>query len=107
MSERQRGIQVITEDLRSSAQLIRGWADDYKDLYRDQLIRGEIEGRMADHWQGVDYQAFSDEMKNDWQPQFDRMYQEMINYADFLIASANTYEQAQTDAVTRAKNIIS
>ena len=100
------GIQVTTEDMRSSSAEIRTKAGEYRDLFRVDLIQREIEGTMTEHWTGVDYEEFRREMIEEWKPQFEKMYEEMIKYAAFLITSAEIYEGAQEQAEITARNII-
>ena len=97
-----RNIAVDTGDLRSTAAQLTTLASDYDGLYKEVL--GKI-GDMSASWAEIDSQTYREQVEG-FRDDFEKMKTEIDRYADFLIKSANAYEQTQDDAVSQAKSLI-
>ena len=96
-----RNIQVTPEQLESSAGRIESLAGDYKTQY-EQLYTET--SNMASTWSGADNAAFTNQIAG-FKDDLQKMYQLMLNYADFLRKSAKAYRDTQSTVVTEAKKL--
>lgn len=97
-----RQIQVTPELLESAASKIEGLAGEYKSQY-DALY--DETNAMAATWNGKDNVAFVDQIAG-FKDDFAKMYNLMLNYADFLRKSAKAYRDTQNTIVAEAKKLI-
>ncbi|MDR0852350.1 MAG: WXG100 family type VII secretion target [Clostridiales Family XIII bacterium] len=97
-----RKIVVDTGDLRSTAQQLTQLATDYDGLYKEVL--GKISD-MSAQWEEIDSSTYRQQVEG-FRDDFEKMKQEIDRYAEFLIKSAASYEQAQDTAVAQAKTLI-
>ena len=95
-------IRVTTGELRTIANALTTLADNYKTDYEAVLTRVN---QMVDRWQEVDSQTYRDKVQS-FKSDFDRMKQEIDDYVQYLKNSAQAYDDAQGDAVNRAKNLV-
>ena len=97
-----RTIQVTPEQLESAAGRIEGLAADYKTQY-DALYNET--NAMASTWNGKDNVAFVNQIAG-FKDDFKKMYNHMLDYADFLRKSASAYRKTQDTVVSEAKKLI-
>lgn len=97
-----REIQVTPEQLESTAGRIEGLAAEYKTQY-DQLYSET--NAMASTWSGKDNVAFTDQIAG-FKDDFEKMYNLMRQYADFLRQSAKMYRETQDTVVAEAKKLV-
>ena len=96
-----RSIQVTPETLTTTAGLIEELADEYKAQY-EQLYKET--GNMAAAVKGKFNQAFIEQI-DDFRDDFQKMYQLMKDYAEFLRKSAKAYEDTQNTLVSEARKL--
>ena len=97
-----RKIEVTPELLESTADKIVGLAGEYKKQY-DQLYSET--NAMASTWSGKDNLAFTDQIAG-FKDDFEKMYNLMNQYADFLRKSAKAYRETQDTVVAEAKKLV-
>jgi len=95
-------ILVTPEQLESAAGRIEGLAADYKTQY--DLLYSETNA-MASTWNGKDNLAFTDQIAG-FKDDFEKMYNLMNQYADFLRKSAKAYRDTQDAVVAEAKKLV-
>ena len=97
-----RTIQVTPELLESTAGRIDGLAADYKTQY--DALYSETDA-MRSTWQGKDNVAFVDQIAG-FKDDFEKMYNLMLNYADFLRKSAKAYRETQDTVTSEARKLV-
>lgn len=97
-----RKIQVTPEQLESAATAISGLAGDYKNLYSEFYTETSA---MANTWKGEDNIAFINQI-GEFKDDFEKMYDLMMQYVDFLQKSAKAYRTTQENVVTEAKKLV-
>ena len=97
-----RTIQVTPELLESTAGRIDGLAGDYKTQY--DALYSETDA-MRSTWQGKDNVAFVDQIAG-FKDDFEKMYNLMLNYADFLRKSAKAYRETQDTVTSEARKLV-
>lgn len=97
-------IQVDFAVLRATAQEIDTLAEDYKNKYTelkakvDNLVDGQI-------WVSDDSQAFRAKVDDFTTTDFQKMYNEMVEYSQHLKNSADNYDNAQQQNLARAQGM--
>ena len=97
-----RQIEVTPELLESAAGRIEGLAGDYKTQY--DLLYKET-GAMASTWSGKDNVAYIDQIAG-FKDDFEKMYNLMIRYAEFLRNSAKMYRETQNTVQVEARKLV-
>ena len=97
-----RNIQVTPELLESTAGRIDGLAGDYKTQY--DALYSETDA-MRSTWQEKDNVAFVDQIAG-FKDDFEKMYNLMLNYADFLRKSAKAYRDTQDTVTSEARKLV-
>ncbi len=97
-----RNIEVTPEQLESTAGLIESLAGDYKTQY-EQLYSET--NAMASTWSGKDNVAFTDQIAG-FKDDFEKMYNLMNQYADFLRKSARQYRDTQDTVTAEARKLV-
>lgn len=96
-----RDILVTPEQLESTAGIIEGLAGDYKAQY-DNLYNET--NAMASTWQGKDNMAYIDQIGG-FKDDLTKMYELMLDYAEFLQKSAKAYRETQDSVTAAAKKL--
>lgn len=97
-------IQVDFAALREAANKVDELANSYKDLYTqlktnvNNLVDNQI-------WVSDDSIAFRDKVNDFTTTDFEKMYNEMIEYENHLKNSADNYDNAQQANVARARGM--
>ncbi len=94
-------IRVDTGEVRSTARQLTQLATDYDALYKEVLAK--ISETSA-KWQGVDSEAFREQVEG-FRDDFQKMKQEIDDYATFLLQSADAYEKQQEETRQKAKTL--
>ncbi len=97
-----RTIQVTPEQLNTTATTIESLATDYKSQY-EQLYSET--SAMAATWSGKDNTAFVDQIAG-FKDDFEKMFNLMNNYVDFLRKSAKAYQDTQDAVVAAAQKLV-
>lgn len=96
-----RTIRVNPQELNTVASRIDNQAAEYRRLYN--MLFSDV-GRMRAAWQGVDNQAFTEQIEG-FREDFDMMARLMDEYSAFLKNAAKTYQAAQDDVVANARKL--
>ena len=94
-------IRVDTGEVRSTARQLTQLADDYDALYKEVL------GKMSETsatWQGLDSEAFREQVEG-FRDDFQKMKEEINDYAAFPLQSADAYERRQEETRQEAKTL--
>lgn len=94
-------IEVTPEYLRNAATSIEDLANQYKSQY--EAFYGETNA-MASAWQGKDNLAFINQIDG-FKDDFTKMYNLMVQYAEFLRTTAKTYDTAQETITQQARKL--
>ncbi len=97
-----RTIMVTPEQLESAAAKIEGLATDYQSQYNALYSKTDA---LASTWQGADNTAFVHQIAG-FKDDFQKMYNLMNQYADFLRKSAKAYRDTQEQVVAQAKTLV-
>lgn len=97
-----RSITVDPAKLEAAAASMDQQAADYKTVY-EQLYT-EVSSMKA-AWDGADNAAFTSQIEG-FKDDFQRMYQLMLDYSDYLKKSAAAYRNTQNDVITQAKALV-
>lgn len=97
-----RTIQVTPGQLRTAATKIEGLVTDYEGLYKALY---EKTNSLVSTWSGKDNVAFVERIGG-FKDDFEKMAKLMRDYADFLVKSADAYEETQTAVVTSANKLV-
>ncbi|MBQ8580261.1 MAG: WXG100 family type VII secretion target [Oscillospiraceae bacterium] len=95
-------IEVTPEQLDKAAGQIESLAADYKSQY-DQLYSET--NAMASTWSGKDNIAFVEQIAG-FKDDFEKMYNLMCQYAEFLKKSAAAYRETQNTVTAEAKKLV-
>ncbi|MCI9292260.1 MAG: WXG100 family type VII secretion target [Erysipelotrichaceae bacterium] len=94
-------IEVTPAQLESAAGKIDGHAGDYQSLYQEFY---KVTDDMAANWDGKDNLAFIERISG-FRDDFQKMYQLMLDYADYLRKAAKNYRDTQDSITSQAKNL--
>lgn len=94
-------IEVTPEELENVAGSIETLAGDYKKQY--DLLYNETNA-MASTWSGKDNQAYINQIAG-FKDDFEKMYNLMISYVQFLRNSAKAYRDTQDTITTEARKL--
>ena len=97
-----RTIIVTPEQLEIAAGRIETLAGDYQAQYNQLYSRTDA---LASTWQGEDNTAFVDQISG-FKDDFQKMYNLMMQYADFLRKSAQAYRSTQEQVVSQARSLV-
>lgn len=97
-----RKIEVTPDQLVSAAGAIEGLAAQYKDQYT--RLYSETNA-MASTWSGKDNIAYTDQIAG-FKDDFEKMYNLMMRYAEFLRESAKMYRDTQDAVATEARKLV-
>ena len=97
-----RNILVTPEQLEATAGNIEGLAADYQSQYTTLYSKTND---LASTWQGEDNIAFVNQIAG-FQDDLKNMHTLMLQYAEFLRASAKTYRTTQENVVANAKALV-
>ena len=97
-----RTIMVTPEQLESAAAKIEGLATDYQSQYNALYSKTDA---LASTWQGADNAAFVHQIAG-FKDDFQKMYNLMNQYAEFLRKSAKAYRHTQEQVVAQAKTLV-
>lgn len=97
-------IKVDYEVLRAKAGEIDALAEDYQNLYNEvnNMVRGLVDNQI---WVSDDSIAYRDKVSEFVNTDFQKMHQEMIEYATHLRNSATNYENAKNSNVTKVSQM--
>lgn len=94
-------IEVTPAQLESAASKIEHYASEYKSLY-DQFYK--VTGDMGSTYRGEDNLAYINQISG-FQDDFQKMYQLMLDYADYLRKAAKNYRDTQDSITAQARNL--
>lgn len=94
-------IRVTPEQLTNAAAKIEGLAEEYKTLYERFYTETNA---MSASWKGRDNIAFINQIDG-FKDDFEKMFNAMTRYAEFLKTHAKTYSDAQDAVVAQAKKL--
>lgn len=97
-----RTIMVTPEQLETTAGTIEGLANDYQSQYNALYSKTDD---LASTWQGEDNSAFVNQIAG-FKDDFQKMYNLMNQYAEFLRKSAKAYRETQEQVVAQAKSLV-
>ncbi len=97
-----RKIEVTPEQLVSAAGAIENLAAQYKDQYT--RLYSETNA-MASTWSGKDNLAYTEQIAG-FKDDFEKMYNLMNRYADFLRESAKMYRETQDAVTSEARKLV-
>lgn len=97
-----RTIMVTPEQLETAAGTIEGLATDYQSQYNALYSKTDA---LASTWQGDDNTAFVNQIAG-FKDDFQKMYNLMNQYAEFLRKSAKAYRDTQDQVVAQAKTLV-
>ncbi len=97
-------IKVDYEVLRNKAGEIDNLAEDYKSLYTElnNMVKGLVDNQI---WVSDDSIAYRDKVDEFVNTDFQKMYQEMIEYATHLRNSATNYETAKETNLSKVNSM--
>lgn len=94
-------IQVTPEQLEAAAGKIESLAADYQTQYNNLYSETNA---MASTWSGKDNVAFTDQIAG-FKDDFQKMYELMNKYAEFLRVSAKAYRDTQDTVASEARKL--
>lgn len=97
-----RNILVTPEQLETAASKIETTAQDYQAQYNALYSKTDA---LASTWQGEDNAAFVNQIAG-FKDDFQKMYNLMMQYAEFLRVSAKAYRTTQEQVIAQAKNLV-
>ncbi len=94
---------VSSESMRSLATEIEGLANDYKDIYNNQLYNTVAEN-VKKAWSGKDSQMVLERLEG-FHNDFNNMYKVLDQYAKHLRRAAEIYDKQQEELTNRANQL--
>ncbi|MGN0587412.1 MAG: hypothetical protein ACI4JF_09010 [Oscillospiraceae bacterium] len=95
---------VTPEKMRSIANQVDNLTADYANLYNNNLLQQLVSGDLADAYKGTDAQTLIERIKS-YKIPFDAMKQQLNTYAEFLRATAASYENKRDELAQQAASI--
>lgn len=95
---------VTPENMRGIANQIESLATDYGNLYNNNLLQQLVGEDLAEAYKGTDAQALTNRL-NDYRIPFEAMKKQLIEYAEFLRATALAYENTCDTLAQKAATV--
>ena len=85
---------VTPENMRNIANQIDNLANDYANLYNNNLFQQLVSTDLTDAYKGTDAQTLIESLRS-YQVPFDAMKKQLDEYAKFLRSTATSYENTR------------
>lgn len=95
---------VTPENMRYIANQVDNLANDYANLYNNNLFQQLVGTELTDAYKGTDAQTLIERLKS-YQTPFDLMKKQLNEYANFLRATARSYEDKRDALAQEAATI--
>lgn len=95
---------VTPEKMRSIATQVDNLAGDYANLYNNNLFQQLVSTDLTDAYKGTDAQTLIERLRS-YQVPFDTMKKQLNEYANFLRATATSYENKRDELAQEAAAI--
>ncbi len=95
---------VTPENMRTIATKIRTLAKEYETLYTNNLLQQLVGSDLKEAYKGTDASALVNRLES-YQAPFSNMKKQLDTYADFLDATATSYQNTADTFAQEAANI--